>query len=144
MPVEWTIWDLDGTLSDSVWREKFLTRPEKEWTSYHEKLTHDMPYDDMVSLYHEISGRKAIITGRPGKYLELTLQWLAAAGLKADLVCFRPEDNFLSEHKLKLELAWIAGLAPDVVRFVFDDRDVCVKAWRDAGFRCLQVREGTY
>lgn len=46
--------------------------------------------------------------------------------------------------EVKPELLQKAGITPDKVYFILEDRDSMVAKWRELGYRCLQVADGKF
>jgi FMN phosphatase YigB (HAD superfamily) len=146
--------DLDGTVADCEWRETFIKAPpgreefKPDWQAFHRESKHDMPHDDVLELVVLLAERYAIwiCTGRDDGHRAATEQWLREHGLNvpSERLLMRPQGNYDSDVRIKLRLAEDAGLRPDNTLLVLDDRDKVVEAWRKAGFRCLQVRPGTF
>lgn len=146
--------DLDGTLADCEWRENLIKSPsgredfKPDWQAFHREAKHDMPHDDIMELVVLLAERYAIwiCTGRDDGHRAATEQWLCECGLgiPPERLLMRPQSNYDSDARIKLRLAEEAGLRPENTLLVLEDRDKMVEAWRKAGFRCLQVRPGTF
>jgi hypothetical protein len=140
--------DLDGTLCNDGHRKIHLLN--KDWESYHGALHLDKPYADVVALIDKLIDRWDVValTGRPEAHRLQTEKWLVDNDIAVDLVLMRPDGNYESDAIIKpkvLELAFGSmEKAKERVAFILEDRDIMVAAWRQLGFNCWQVREGTH
>lgn len=137
--------DLDGTLSNSGWRE--MHAQNKDWDLFHELGKADKPNEDVKALIaaFKSAGDYQIVgcTGRNEKYRTQTIQWLYHHDIELDDILMRPENNWEPDHELKPSF-FEAHYDKDEVLFVLDDREKVVQSWRDKGYNCWQVRPGGY
>lgn len=104
--------------------------------------------DDAVSVITAMffnHGYKVIIlTGRDGKHLSVTEQWLEANGVEYDEIYTRVADDNREDSIIKEELFRKYVEPRYNVKFVLDDRNRVVDMWRRIGLKCLQVAEGNF
>ena len=140
--------DLDGTLCDDGHRKIHLLN--KDWDSYHSALHLDTPFPDVVALIEKVIDVWDVIalTGRPEEHRLKTEKWLVEHKIAVDMVFMRPTANYESDAIIKPRLlAEAYGSMENAKRrvaFILEDRDIMVAAWRQLGFNCWQVREGTH
>lgn len=138
------IFDVDGTLSDSSKRLKYIEGKKKDWNSFYNEVIFDEPIPEVVWLAKTLrdSGCKIVIcTGRPEKIRNLTEYWLNKHGVDYDDMFMRPTKDHRPDYIVKGELLdkiYEAGYDPFMV---FDDRASVVKMWRETGLICAQVAE---
>lgn len=143
------VFDLDGTLSDHSHRVGLAQAGE--WDEFHAAGHLDPPHAEMVALL-QILGEKhtiVIITGRNEKFRIPTLRWLADHDAGPDYLFMRPDDDYTKSGPLKLRQLdeMFGGSREEALRqvaMVFEDRDSLVEEFRNAGFVCAQVRNGSY
>lgn len=87
--------DLDGTLSNSVKRVKFVSDDPKDYESFYKFIPEDKPNEwckDLVEQYW-VNSKKTIIflTGRPEWTRTMSIEWLR----EHLAIMLRPEDNTL-------------------------------------------------
>lgn len=147
------IFDLDGTLCNSTERaEKYLSGEEKDWDGFYRDVDKDGEISSVVSV--AVALFKAgwdilFVTGRPESCREKTLKWIREhmpdeIANTEHLFMRSAEDGFRADYVTKTRNYrnniegkwWIGG--------VFEDRDQCVRAWRDLGLQCYQVDYGAY
>jgi len=142
--------DLDGTLCDHSHRKHLLGG---DFNEYHAALVDDALHEDIAQLVEDLSIAHYVIvacTGRPERYRERTLAHLREKEVQQhiDLLLMRPDDDFRSDADVKLALIDEAfddrATALEQIAFILDDRDKVVEAFRNAGFRVLQVANGDY
>lgn len=137
--------DMDGTLTNIS--KRFHLAQQGEWDQFHSLAEDDPPNMDVV---HMLRGNHdfIVLTGRPQKYLSVTVNWLKHYDLYPYAIIMRPNGDKRSDARLKPELLieWYRGLeqAKACVDFILEDRDNVVEAFRNLGFNCWQVRQGTY
>jgi FMN phosphatase YigB (HAD superfamily) len=136
--------DLDGTLCNSKHREHLAQAGQ--WDEFHSLLADDKPWGDVWQLIADLCGKYYIIglTGRNEKYRLKTVQWLDKYEIELDNLLMRPDFDPRPDHELKPQLLAEAGVLPEEVLFVLEDRDKVVEAWRNWGYNCWQVRPGGY
>lgn len=149
--------DADGTLCNDSHRDHLAKAAQ--WEEFHSLLHLDEPFEDVVQLLRLcVDDTVVLITARNERYRERTMDWLRKHSLDPyiDVLLMRPDDDFRSAAEVKISLMenWFAyGCDPpewsengiiERVKFVLDDRDKVVDAFRTYGLPCWQVRGGTY
>jgi hypothetical protein len=141
--------DLDGTLSNCAHRVHHAQ--EGRWDEFHSLLMQDKPNMDVywfLAQIQQIDCNIVVLTGRNEAYRTLTLKWFYEYGCAVDHLLMRPDQDYAPDVVLKPRLLEEhMGGKPRVlseVRFVLEDRDKVVEAWRDYGLTCWQVRPGGY
>ena len=149
-PYRCIIVDLDGTLCNHDHRKHLFGG---DFNAYHAALADDTIHDDIFDIVATLSSAGYSIlacTGRPERYRDATIAHFRATGIDSyiDELLMRPDSNFDSDAVVKLALVdeHFSGreIALGSVGFILDDRDKVVEAFRDAGFRVLQVANGDY
>lgn len=146
------IFDLDGTLCDCTPRVKKYLDGHDDWEGFYAHCEEDDSNWDVCEIAKALYAAGFVIlfvTGRRESTREATLKWLKAEfgeeiantdhlfmrsaydGHRADYV------SKIRNYREHIQDKW-------VVRGVFEDRDQCVRAWRDLGLRCYQVDYGAY
>jgi hypothetical protein len=75
-----------------------------------------------------------------------TQQWLfwnVIAVNERDIL-MRKDGDWRHDTEVKPELLAKAGITPDDVYLILEDRDSMVTKWRELGYRCLQVADGKF
>lgn len=139
--------DLDGTVADCGERLHHILEKPKDYNSFYGECANDKPILDMIYLVRQLYKTHDIvfITGRSEVCRNETIEWIRYnIGINSPELFMDSAKNHKPDFIGKLERAKELGLTPHNVLFVLEDRSRVVKAWRDAGFRCLQVCEGDY
>lgn len=139
--------DIDGTLTDATHRQHLVTGPGKKlFDAFYDLCGDDAPHQDVIAMVNSLSWEYSIhlVTGRVERVRPQTMQWLAKWGVHWGSLHMRPDGDFTPDHELKVPMAHRAGLYPHNVVAVLDDRDRVVTAWREAGYRVLQVAPGAF
>jgi len=140
--------DVDGTLANSLHRERYLETKPKNWSEYYKNALEDPIYEDiiwLVKLLKDCGNTILIVTARSEERREITTKWLnEKAGLSGvyDKIYMRDIDDYRDDDVCKKDML-------DAIRkdgydpyLVFDDRKMVVDMWRNEGLTCLQVRDG--
>ena len=137
--------DIDGTLSNINHRLKYINCPRKEqnWKKFYDLIPDDKPHWDMINLIKVLSKHYAVIllTGRPTKYRQSTVDWLKKQGLSAPFLIMRDDKDNRPGHEFKEEVYEKQLKDKANIVAIFEDELKCVDMWRRKGLRCLQVEE---
>lgn len=141
--------DIDGTIAKIGDRLKYLQQEKKDWDSFYEHCDEDEPIKDMCKLVEELWERDYHIvfcTGRRASVRGKTIKWIHQhldIGVNYDLL-MRKDNDWRPDTEVKPELLANAGITPDDVWFILEDRDSVVIKLRSLGFRVLQVNDGKF
>jgi len=126
----WTVFDLDGCLSDDRHR-RHLLRAGK-YAEYHALLGTDHPMNRDLWARAQ---RRMVITTRPERYRSDTLGWLRRH-FRGDFdLLMRPAGDARGSPELKVDLLCrVADVDPEDVDVCYDDREDVVVAYRQAGY----------
>jgi hypothetical protein len=131
----WTVFDLDGCLSDYRHRRHFLDA--KAYASYHDLLRYDSP---MNVQQWERAERRLVVTSRPIRHKAETIDWIHRNLGGAYELVMRPDGDMRASPELKVDLLRdVAMLDPDEVKVCYDDREDVVGAYLDAGYCAVQL-----
>jgi len=103
--------DIDGTISDTAHRNKYLEGKDKDWKSFFENMKDDKPLDSFFEMIQGVINNAVInencevafVTGRPENYRTATNQWLLSheIGFPNMHLIMRPEGNFDPSYEFK-------------------------------------------
>jgi acid phosphatase class B len=141
--------DIDGTIAKVGDRLKYLQQEKKDWDAFYEHCDEDEPIDEMCQLVADlfVLGRSIVFcTGRRESVREKTKNWLTQNVISTfdDELLMRKDGDWRHDTEVKPELLQKAGITPDKVYFILEDRDSMVAKWRELGYRCLQVNDGNF
>lgn len=151
--------DIDGTIANGEHREHLLKEKPKRWKEWAKSMELDTTHDDIIYLIHllyEAGNRIIMCTGRNEMDRDRTVAWLEKQGIYQGYT--QAQDHKFAYEKLymrddhdhrqdsivkidKIEDMKADGFNPVMA---IDDRNRVVAAWREAGIRCLQVRDGDF
>ena len=143
--------DMDGTLSDSSNRVKYLLQPVKDWEAWNRESKFDAPNLPVVLLvkglfkaYKDVVDF-VIFTGRPDELRKDTLEWLesniGSVFSHQVKLYMRKTGDHTPDHVLKQK--WLKELRLPVL-FAIDDRSSVVQMYRNQGITVLQCADGDY
>ena len=150
------IFDIDGTLADCSHRVKHIQGKDKNWDKFFNKMEKDNPILPVINLLSTISyhtkNAVILITGRPEKYRDTTLWWLAKNVAHLDItghyeefkLLMRQDGDYRSDAIIKKEIYDKQIKGTYDVKGVFEDRKQVVDMWRSLGLTCFQVAEGDF
>lgn len=149
------IFDLDGTLCDSSERVvKYLQNVDKpDWDAFYKDVSLDEEITPVCEVLNSLKNSWfdiLFVTGRPESCRESTLEWLRQHFDNPDiansdhLFMRSAEDGFRSDYVSKMRNYHQNIEGKWKVLGVFEDRNQCVRAWRDLGLVCFQVADGNY
>lgn len=141
--------DIDGTIAKVGDRLKYLQQEKKDWDSFYEHCDEDEPIKDIIELIELMQIHEYNIvfcTGRRESVRKKTEDWLFKNiwCLREYKLLMRKDNDWRHDTEVKPELLANAGITPDDVWFVLEDRDSVVATLRGLGFRVLQVDEGKF
>lgn len=143
--------DIDGTIAKMGDRLKYLQQDQKDYDSFYKDEFDDEPITEIIELVKRlyVSGYRIVFcTGRKECSRAKTTRWLRKhiGGPIVDYLCLhmRADHDHRPDVKTKPELLEKAGLTPDNVAFMLEDRAAVTKKYRELGFTVLQVAEGDY
>lgn len=141
--------DIDGTIAKVGDRLKYLQQEKKDWDAFYEHCDEDEPIDEMCQLVADlfVLGRDIVFcTGRRESVRGKTRNWLTANVMSTydSELLMRKDGDWRHDTEVKPELLQKAGITPDKVYFILEDRDSMVAKWRELGYRCLQVNDGNF
>ena len=126
------IFDIDGTLAYTTWRNVY------DWSLVHT----DWVYRDvaeMANILLDAWNNIIICSWREDTCRVETEKWLKDNWIPYDKLFMRKEWDKRKDSIVKYEILVNDIIPHYYVKWVFDDRDQVVKAWREAGLRCYQV-----
>lgn len=135
------IFDIDGTLADPKDRLHFLEK--KDWNSFYDACLDDAPIHHVIYLLQELkkNHRIIILTGRPERIKDKTLQWLKANNISFDEIYFRKDGDYRPDYEIKEEMLKALNRS---IWFAVDDRKQVVDMFRRNNILCLQCKDGDY
>lgn len=75
----WIVLDIDGVLADCTHRLKYIQKKQKDYDTFFSEIPNDTPIQDkdfIKNIIKSYKGRLAIMTGRPWRTQEDTINWL--------------------------------------------------------------------
>lgn len=141
--------DIDGTIAKVGDRLKYLQQEKKDWDAFYEHCDEDEPIKDIIELIELMQIHEYNIvfcTGRRESVRKKTEYWLFKNiwCLREYKLLMRKDGDWRHDTEVKPELLQKAGITPDDVYFILEDRDSMVAKWRELGYRCLQVADGKF
>jgi acid phosphatase class B len=141
--------DIDGTIAKVGDRLKYLQQENKDWDAFYEHCDEDEPIKDIIELIELMQIHEYNIvfcTGRRELVRKKTEDWLFKNiwCLRKYKLLMRKDGDWRHDTEVKPELLQKAGITPDKVYFILEDRDSMVAKWRELGYRCLQVNNGDF
>ena len=147
------IFDLDGTICDAVPRyRKYIEDQGEDYENFYKHVEEDDEHFDVCCVLRALANAGfdiLFVTGRREGTRDATLEWIeshlgADIANSSHLFMRSAEDGHRSDYVSKCRNYNTYIKDKWHVMGVFEDRDQCVRAWRDLGLRCYQVADGCY
>lgn len=147
--------DIDGTIANIEHRLKFVENKPKDWAKFYseEQMLLDKPIENNIAIVADlgISFHIVFCTGRPERLREITenfLNFYLEKEYHSENFDFkllmRKDGDKRADDIIKPELLENAGLRPDNVLVILEDRVRNVVNFRKLGFNVFQVAEGNF
>lgn len=142
--MKYVVVDLDGTLCDDTHRVHRASAGD--WEGYFSGLCDDPIHIDVKYLIHMIcdTAKVLLLTSRQEKYRMITQDHLRRQEIPYHYLLMRSDDDESDSAINKIcQLEEFFGSKEEVIRsvlFALDDRDKIVRAFREYGIPCWQVR----
>lgn len=141
--------DIDGTIAKIGDRLKYITEQNpKDYNSFYDHVEEDEPITNILDIVLQLARNYRIVfcTGRAERCREQTERWFR------HYICMpfdykllmRKDGDHRHDVEVKPQLLKKAGIFPDQVLCILEDRSSMVKKWRELGFTCLQVNDGDF
>jgi hypothetical protein len=141
------VFDMDGVLSNAVGRQHYLDRGHRQdWKSFFEAAGED-PLIDEVARLVELLDRDLVVvllTARPVRIRDLTVDWLQRHGLRWDLLVMRPGGDFDTASEFKRRTVHELRDAGLELRLAFEDDRRNVEMFHSEGVPCIYIHSGYY
>lgn len=139
--------DVDGVIADGNHRQHYLSDGRRDWNGFFSAADADSPIPGSRALLESFSRDLVVVllTARPDRLRQLTLDWLAGNGYRWDLLVMRGRgDARLSSPDFKragVKAIRDHGFEPQLA---FDDDQRNVDVFRAEGIETLYIHSGYY
>lgn len=126
-----TLFDVDGTLADVRPLRHLLVGPGRDMDAFHEASADAVPNDRVVAALNGVrrsGGLAFVLTGRDGRWADLTLGWLDRHGIAWDGFCHRRQGDYRPDRVVKGEALAALSRHHRVVA-AWDDRPSVIQLW---------------
>jgi len=131
--------DVDGTIAHRVGDDP---RDPYDMTRVIED-EYDPIIGDLAQIYKD-DHYIIVVSARTEEAREGTIQFMANNDFEFDALFMRANGDYRKDSEVKTEI-YQRDIEPNYdVRFVLDDRNQTVRAWRTLGLKTLQVAEGDF
>lgn len=144
------IFDIDGTLADCSHRLPFIKTEgeKKDWKSFFARTKEDLLISHTAKIYgilHRLGWYLPVITGRPEKLRQDTLDWFKDhyLPLKTENLHMRPDKDNRPDYEVKKDLFFSLKILPEDVLCAFEDRPQVIDMWKDLGISVLNCGDET-
>jgi phosphoglycolate phosphatase-like HAD superfamily hydrolase len=140
------LFDLDGVLADAGARQHYLTKPRPDWDAFFAASGDDPLVDETATLLRLLAADLMIVllTARPARTQETTVDWLGRHELRWDLLVMRPGQDYRPARTFKQEAIRAITASGVEVKLCLEDDLRNVEMFRDEGLPCLYIHSGYY
>ena len=138
--------DLDGVLADASGRQQFVQGPKKNWDAFFDACGDDpliTTNASAVSLF-DPTFAVIILTSRPLRVRDKTVDWLIRNGVRWDLLVMRASGDYAEAHDFKRRAHDDLVAAGFEIRLAYDDDPRNVAMYEALGIRTIHVPSGYY
>ena len=139
--------DLDGTVFNTDHREHHLKKEKKDWNAFFQGMKDDVPHEEILWLVQTLylAGNQIVIaTGRPEKYMQVTVDILEKYHVPYDGLYMRKDNDNRSDAITKVEMLETMKKEGFEPTLFLEDRKRVVDALRAKGHKVLQVADGDF
>lgn len=135
--------DLDGTVADAAGRQHFLDRTPKDWAGFFADVGRDPVLAHVARLLDCLDPDLLVVllTGRPARTTEQTVEWLARAGVGWDLLVLRTDRDFRPAPETKREAVRALTAVGFDLRLALDDDRRNVAMFESEGIPCVWISD---
>lgn len=140
---KYIVFDICGTLADVT---EILPLWNSDRDEFFARLGDAKIIQAVADIFYKVSkiAEPVIYTVRPEKTRTITRSWLIERYIDTETLLMRADNDNRDDVTVKLEMLEKAGLTPDNVLFIVEDRTCVVKALREKGFTVLQCADNDY
>ncbi|MGH9105899.1 MAG: HAD family acid phosphatase [Acidimicrobiales bacterium] len=143
---EAVVFDLDGVLSDAASRQHFLKGPKPDWEAFFTASAEDPLVDEVAVLLDLLAPGLAIVllTARPARIGEVTMEWLERHDLRWDLLVMRRDGERRPARNFKQAALRDIRASGFELKLCFEDDLRNVEMFRAEGVPALYIHSGYY
>ncbi len=140
------VFDLDGVLSNAASRQHLLKGPHPNWQAFFAASGDDPLVEEVATLLGLLSEELAIIllTARPARIREVTMEWLVRHNLRWDLLIMRRDGDYRPARHFKQAALRAMREHGFDLRLAVEDDLRNVEMFRAEGVPALYVHSGYY
>lgn len=128
------IFDVDGTLASTQWRDPMVRGPLKDWKNYHAGMSKDSGIYSTIRAArraHARGEKVILLTLRPERYRPVIEKWMEEHQVPFDELYLRPEGDFRRGREVKRSI-YKEQIKPRFnVRMAFDDFSEILSMWKE-------------
>lgn len=142
--------DMDGTLADCEHRREYSHGEKKDWNKFFSMMPSDTLRKDVLDwiLHAQKTGREMgysmpliIVSARPEKYRQFTVEWLDKHNIKYDMLLMRPDSDSRDDTLVKSDI-YDKYLSKLNISVWFDDRPKIIRMLKEKGVNVKDVGNG--
>jgi phosphoglycolate phosphatase-like HAD superfamily hydrolase len=140
------VFDIDGVLSDAAGRQHYLDDEVRDWRGFFDAAGEDPLIDDVARLLDLLEPGLVIVllTGRPLRVRDLTVDWLERHHVRWDLLAMRARGDYDAAPVFKQETVEALRNRGFDLRLAFEDDRRNVEMFQRSGVPCIYIHSGYY
>jgi hypothetical protein len=140
------VFDLDGVLSNASSRQHYLDRPRRDWRAFFDAAGDDALIEEVARLTELLDPGLCVVllTARPLRIQDRTLDWLERHELRWDLLVMRPDGDYVPSSSFKRSTVLELRQNGFDLRLAFEDDRRNVDMFHAEGVPCIYIHSGYY
>lgn len=138
------IFDLDGTLAESIYKEPLFEK--EDWDAVRNRIIPDapiVPVKLVCTAMRDAGFKIVLVTARSERFRPHTSTWLDLHNIQRDILFMRPDGDERTDEEVKEEILWKItnenyGVHPVMV---FEDKSEVIDMYRRHGLFVFDVNQ---
>ncbi len=139
--------DIDGVLADAAHRQWHLDGPRRDWVRFFDDASDDALLQHHAELVRHLDPglQVVLLTARPFRLRQLTLEWVCQHGLRWDLLALRgPTQDWTYSVDFKRQSLGVLRSFGFKPMFALEDDPRIVEMYAGEDLPCVYVHSGYY
>ena len=140
------IFDVDGVICNADGRQHLLDGPEGDWSAFFDACGSDTLVEETGRLMRVLDPTLTVVllTGRPVRVRDITVEWLAAHALPWDLLVMRERGDYADSLEFKRQTVRRLRAMGFQLELAWEDDPLNQGMFQEEGVPCIYLDSGYY